>query len=53
MISAIMHTDNGYDDCSPSDRKKQRQLHLKDKVVAYFAWVKSKHEQVTQNSAIG
>ena len=53
MITEIMHIDNSYDDLSPSERKKQRQKNLKDKVDAYFAWVKIKYEQVTKNSAIG
>ena len=53
MITEIMHMDNSYDDLSPRDRKKQRQQHLKEKVDAYFAWVKTKYEQVTHNSTIG
>ena len=53
MITEIMHMDNEYDDLSPSDRKKQRQKHLKDKVDAYFGWVRSKYTQVTHNSTIG
>ena len=53
MITEIMHLDNSYDDLSASDRKKQRQLHLKQKVDDYFAWVKLKYEQVTKNSTIG
>lgn len=53
MITQIMHLDNGYDDLSASDRKKQRQLHLKQKVDDYFVWVKLKYEQVTKNSTIG
>lgn len=53
MITDIMHLDNGYDDLSPSDRKKQRQLNLKEKVDGYFAWAKIKYSQVTHNSTIG
>ena len=53
MITEIMHLDNGYDDLSPEDRKKQRQLHLAKKVDDYFAWVKQKYMQVTRNSVIG
>ena len=53
MITEIMHLDNGYDDLSATDRKKQRQQHLKPKVDAYFAWVKLKYTQVTKNSTIG
>ncbi len=52
-ITEIMHIDNDYDDLSPADRKKQRQLHLKQKVDDYFAWVKAKYEQVAHNSTIG
>lgn len=48
-----MHIDNGFDDLSPSDRKKQRQEHLKKRVDAYFEWVKLKYSQVTHNSTIG
>ena len=53
MITEIMHMDNTYDDLSPRDRKKQRQQHLKEKVDAYFAWIKTKYGQVTHNSTIG
>ena len=53
MITEIMHIDNEFDDLSNSDRKKQRQHVLKDKVDAYFEWVKNKYNQVTHNSVIG
>lgn len=53
MITEIMHLDNGFDDLSNKDRKKQRQLVLQDKVDAYFEWVKLKYSQVTHNSTIG
>lgn len=53
MITEIMHIDNGFDDLSPRDRKKQRQLTLSKKVDDYFAWVKLKYSQVTHNSTIG
>lgn len=53
MITEIMHIDNEFDDLSNSDRKKQRQHVLKDKVDAYFEWVKTKYNQVTHNSVIG
>ncbi len=53
MITEIMHLDNGYDDLSPRDRKRQRQLNLKQKVDDYFAWAKIKYSQVTHNSTIG
>ena len=53
MITEIMHLDNGYDDLSPRDRKRQRQLNLKQKVDDYFAWAKIKYGQVTHNSTIG
>ena len=53
MITEIMHLDNGFDDLSNSDRKKQRQLVLQDKVDAYFEWAKLKYSQVTHNSTIG
>lgn len=52
-ITEMMHIDNGFDDLSVSDRKKQRQLVLSEKVDAYFAWVKLKYTQVTHNSTIG
>ena len=45
--------DNSYDDLTPADRLKQRQLFLQDEVDDYFAWVKEKYTQVTHNSAIG
>lgn len=53
MITEIMHMDNSYDDLSPSDRKKQRQKNLTEKVDAYFEWAKMKYDQVTHNSTIG
>lgn len=37
MITEIMHIDNTFDDLSATDRKKQRQLILSEKVDAYFA----------------
>ena len=52
-ITEIMHLDNGFDDLSVDDRKNQRQLILKEKVDAYFEWVKLKYSQVTHNSTIG
>ena len=53
MITEMLHLDNEYDDLSVEDRQKQRQLVLKPKVDAYFAWVKQKYMQVTRNSTIG
>lgn len=53
MITEIMHIDNGFDDLSNRDRKKQRQLVLQEKVDDYFAWEKLKYSQVTHNSVIG
>ena len=53
MITEIMHLDNGFDDLSNTDRKKQRQLVLQEKVDDYFAWAKLKYSQVTHNSVIG
>ncbi len=47
MLTEILHLDNNFDDLSTSKRKKQRQLVLKEKVDAYFAWVKLKYSQVT------
>ena len=52
-ITEMLRIDNTFDDLSASDRKKQRQLVLSEKVDAYFAWVKQKYTQVTQNSTIG
>lgn len=53
MITEMLRVDNTFDDLPVSDRKKQRQLVLSDKVDAYFAWVKQKYTQVTQNGSIG
>ena len=53
MITDILHTDNEFDDLSNTDRKKQRQAKLQEKVDAYFEWVKQKYSQVTHNSTIG
>ncbi len=52
-ITEMLHIDNGFDDLSTEDRQKQRQLILKDKVDAYFEWVKLKYSQVTHQSATG
>ena len=52
-ITEMLCIDNTFDDLSASDRKNQRQLVLSEKVDAYFAWVKQKYTQVTQNSTIG
>lgn len=53
MITEMLHIDNEFNDLSSSDRLKQRQLVLSEKVNAYFAWVKRKYDQVTHNSTIG
>ena len=53
MITEIMHIDNSLDDLPISDRTRQRQLLLKEKVDAYFEWVKAKYQQVTPDSATG
>lgn len=53
MITDILHTDNGFDDLPIADRQKQRLSKLKEKVDAYFEWVKLKYSQVTHNSTIG
>ena len=53
MITQMLHIDNGFDDLSSEERLKQRQLVLKDKVDAYFAWAKLKHTQTVHNSATG
>lgn len=53
MITEMMHIDNDYDDLPSEDRKNQRQLVLKDKVDAYFEWVKYKYTQVAHNGATG
>lgn len=52
-ITEMLRIDNTFDDLPASDRKKQRQLVLSEKVDAYFAWIKQKYAQVTQNSTIG
>ena len=43
MITEIMHIDNSFNDLTNRERKKQRQLVLKDKVDAYFEWSKLKY----------
>ena len=53
MITEMLHIDNEFDDLPSSDRQKQRQLILSEKVDAYFAWVKQKYDQITHNSTIG
>ena len=53
MITEMLRIDNTFDDLPVSDRKKQRQLVLSEKVDAYFAWTKQKYAQVTPNGSIG
>lgn len=53
MITKMLRIDNTFDDLPVSDRKKQRQLVLSEKVDAYFAWTKQKYAQVTPNGSIG
>ena len=53
MITEMIHIDNDFDDLTAKDRLKQRQLILKDKVDAYFEWVKHKYSQVAHKSATG
>ena len=53
MITEMLRIDNTFDDLPVSDRKKQRQLILSEKVDAYFAWIKQKYAQVTPNGSIG
>ncbi len=53
MITEILYLDNGFEDLSNTDRKKQRHHILQEKVDAYFEWVKLKYSQVTHNSTIG
>ena len=53
MITEMLRIDNTFDDLPVSDRKKQRQLVLSEKVDAYFAWIKQKYAQVTPNGFIG
>lgn len=52
-ITEILHIDNEFDDLPASDRKKQRQSILSQKVDAYFEWIKYKYSQVGHTSAIG
>ena len=52
-ITELLHLDNGFDDLPAEDRLKQRQLILKERVDAYFEWVRLKYPQVTHNGTIG
>ena len=52
MITEMLRIDNTFDDLPVSDRKKQRQLILSEKVDAYFTWIKQKYTQVTPNGSI-
>ena len=52
-ITELLHLDNGFDDLPAEDRLKQRQLILKERVDAYFEWVRLKYTQVTHNGTIG
>ena len=52
MITEMLRIDNNFDDLPVSDRKKQRQLVLSEKIDAYFAWIKQKYTQVTPNGSI-
>ncbi len=51
-ITEITQIDNTFDDLSISERKKQRQLQLVEKVDAYFAWAKMKYEEVPKQSQL-
>ena len=51
MITELLHIDNTFR--SVTDRKKQHQLVLSEKVDAYFAWAKQKYSQATHNSTSG
>ena len=53
MITEMLRIDNTFDDLPVSDRRKQRQLILSEKVDAYFTWIKQKYTQVTPNGSIG
>ena len=53
MITEMLRIDNTFDNLPISDRKKQHQLLLSEKVDAYFAWIKQKYAQITPNSSIG
>lgn len=53
LITEMLHIDNEFDVLPVSDRQKQRQLVLSEKVDAYFAWVKRKYSQVARNGTIG
>jgi transposase len=53
MITEMLRIDNTFDDLPISDRKKQHQLLLSEKVDAYFAWIKQKYAQITPNGSIG
>lgn len=52
-ITDMLHADNAFDDLPTEDRLKQRQQVLQEQVDDYFAWVKSKYDQVAHNSTIG
>ena len=52
-ITEILHADNEFDDLSAAERQKQRQEKLQPKVDAYFAWAKSKYDQVMHNGNVG
>lgn len=52
IITEMLHIDNEFDDLPLSDRQKQRQLILSQKVDAYFAWIKQEYDQVICNSTI-
>ena len=47
MITEMLRIDNTFDNLPISDRKKQHQLLLSEKVDAYFAWIKQKYAQIT------
>lgn len=53
QIGAIYKLDNGLAGLDPVERQHRRQLELKPLVDAYFAWVKSKQNEVPPKSQTG
>ena len=50
LISELFHLDHQCDDCTAEERLKHRQLVVKPKVDAFFAWVKESSQKVSAGS---
>lgn len=53
QIAAIYHVDNSLSDLKPDEKLRERQLHVKPLVEAFFTWVKANQDTVPKKSETG